>query len=86
MGNGGVQRGNFRIRPIEFLLASGSPIDSVIVLGMICQLHEGNWHLEDPSGIIRLDLTSAVFHEVIFLGCCFITSRDRCFVRNFYVS
>ncbi|KAA0191529.1 DNA polymerase epsilon subunit, partial [Fasciolopsis buskii] len=72
MGNGGVQRGNFRIRPIEFLLASGSPIDSVIVLGMICQLHEGNWHLEDPSGIIRLDLTSAVFHEGLFPEGCIV--------------
>ncbi|TPP58493.1 DNA polymerase epsilon subunit [Fasciola gigantica] len=68
----GVQRGSFRIRPIEYLLASGSPIDSVIILGMLCQLREGDWHLEDPSGIIRLDLTNAIFHEGLFPEGCIV--------------
>ncbi|KAF7235764.1 hypothetical protein EG68_11421 [Paragonimus skrjabini miyazakii] len=59
----GSQMASYRIRPIEYLLASGSKIDSVIVLGMLCQLREGDWHLEDPTGIVRLNLSQAVFHE-----------------------
>uniref|UniRef100_A0A183ANR6 DNA polymerase II subunit 2 n=1 Tax=Echinostoma caproni TaxID=27848 RepID=A0A183ANR6_9TREM len=66
------QRGNFRIRPIEYLLATGSRIDSVIVLGMLCQLREGDWHLEDPTGIIRLSLAETVFHEGLFPEGCIV--------------
>ncbi|KER27216.1 DNA polymerase epsilon subunit B, partial [Opisthorchis viverrini] len=63
---------NYRIRPIEYLLASGSRIESAIVLGMLCQLREGIWHLEDPTGIVRLDLKEAVFHEGLFPEGCVV--------------
>ncbi|CAH8433214.1 unnamed protein product [Heterobilharzia americana] len=59
----GSHNANYRLRPIEYLLAAGSRIDSVVVLGLISQLHEGDWYAEDPSGIVRLNLQQAVFHE-----------------------
>ncbi|CAH8430728.1 unnamed protein product [Schistosoma turkestanicum] len=40
---------NYRLRQIEYLLASGSRIDSAVVLGLISQLREGKWYAEDPS-------------------------------------
>ncbi|RTG87016.1 DNA polymerase epsilon subunit 2 [Schistosoma bovis] len=54
---------NYRLRPIEYLLASGSRIDSAVVLGLISQLREGKWYAEDPSGIVQLNLQQAIFHE-----------------------
>ncbi|CAH8433230.1 unnamed protein product [Heterobilharzia americana] len=62
----GSHNANYRLRPIEYLLAAGSRIDSVVVLGLISQLHEGDWYAEDPSGIVRLNLQQAVFHEGLF--------------------
>ncbi|KAA3678107.1 DNA polymerase epsilon subunit 2 [Paragonimus westermani] len=71
----GSQLASYRIRPIEYLLASGSRIDSVIVLGMLCQLREGDWHLEDPTGIVRLNLSQAVFHEGLFPEGCIVLAE-----------
>ncbi|KAF5400224.1 hypothetical protein PHET_06208 [Paragonimus heterotremus] len=71
----GSQLASYRIRPIEYLLASGSKIDSVIVLGMLCQLREGDWHLEDPTGIVRLNLSQAVFHEGLFPEGCIVLAE-----------
>ncbi|CAL8105535.1 unnamed protein product [Calicophoron daubneyi] len=72
IGGDGAQTAVYRIRPIEYILASGSKIDSVIVLGMLSQLREGDWHLEDPTGIVRLDLQETVFHEGLFPEGCIV--------------
>nr|CAH8822964.1 unnamed protein product [Trichobilharzia regenti] len=59
----GSSNANYRLRPIEYLLAAGSRIDSVVVLALISQLREGDWYAEDPSGMVKLNLQQAIFHE-----------------------
>ncbi|KAH8855640.1 DNA polymerase epsilon subunit 2 [Schistosoma japonicum] len=60
----GSHNTSHRLRQIEYLLASGSRIDSAVVLGLISQVHEGKWYAEDPSGVVELNLQQAIFHEV----------------------
>lgn len=38
----------------------------VVILGMLAQLKEGEWWIEDPTGAIPIKLTDAVFHKGIF--------------------
>ncbi|OWK09819.1 POLE2 [Cervus elaphus hippelaphus] len=59
----------FQLKTIETLLGSTSKIGDVIVLGMITQLKEGKFFLEDPTGTIQLDLSwfeDQVFHVNAF--------------------
>ncbi|VDM18097.1 unnamed protein product [Hydatigera taeniaeformis] len=71
----------FKLRPIEFLLSSGGKRASegeeegerdgevtptVIVLGVLIQLKNAQWHLEDPTNLIKLDLSNTRFHQGIF--------------------
>nr|CAD7454346.1 unnamed protein product [Timema tahoe] len=46
----------FKLRPVEFLLSSSGRLNEVIVLGLLTQLREGRYFLEDPSGIVQLDM------------------------------
>uniref|UniRef100_A0A7N6FET6 DNA polymerase epsilon subunit n=1 Tax=Anabas testudineus TaxID=64144 RepID=A0A7N6FET6_ANATE len=46
------------LKTIEALLGSTSKLGEVIVLGMITQMKEGKFYLEDPSGTIQLDITA----------------------------
>lgn len=61
---GGQKAGDFKLRPIDFLLALGSKEKEVAVLGVLIQLKNGQWYLEDSSNIVKLDLSKARFHEV----------------------
>lgn len=42
---------------IESLLSTGKKRNNAIVLGLLSQISEGKWFLEDPTGILELDLT-----------------------------
>lgn len=59
--------GKFQLRNVEYLLSSSGLPDKVIVLGMLTQLKEGKFHLEDPTGTIELDLAECVFHTGLFV-------------------
>lgn len=50
----------FQLRPIEYLLSSSGKVSQAIVLGLLTQLCEGKYYLEDPSGIVQLDLSEAI--------------------------
>lgn len=50
----------FKLQPIEFLLGSSGKVTEVIVLGLLTQLREGRYYLEDPTGILQLDLSEAI--------------------------
>lgn len=50
----------FKLQPIEFLLSSSGKVKEVIVLGLLTQLREGRYYLEDPTGILQLDLSEAI--------------------------
>ena len=38
----------------------------VVILGMLSQMKEGEWWIEDPTGAIPIKLDGAVFHKGIF--------------------
>ena len=50
----------FQLKPVEFLLGSSAKLEEIIVLGMLTQLKEGKWYLEDNTGAVQLDLSRAV--------------------------
>uniref|UniRef100_A0A3Q2PCT3 DNA polymerase II subunit 2 n=1 Tax=Fundulus heteroclitus TaxID=8078 RepID=A0A3Q2PCT3_FUNHE len=50
----------FQLKTIEALLGSTAKLGEVIVLGMITQLKEGKFYLEDPSGTVQLDMSKAI--------------------------
>lgn len=50
----------FKLHPIEFLLSSSGKITETVVLGLLTQLREGRYYLEDPTGILQLDLSEAI--------------------------
>ncbi|BHF79588.1 DNA polymerase epsilon subunit 2 [Sparganum proliferum] len=64
-GTNGSSAG-FKLQPIEFLLALGAKEDSVVVLGALTQLKNGQWYLEDPTNLVKLDLSAATFHQGLF--------------------
>ncbi|XP_025151597.1 DNA polymerase epsilon subunit 2 isoform X1 [Bubalus kerabau] len=65
----------FQLKTIETLLGSTSKIGDVIVLGMITQLKEGKFFLEDPTGTIQLDLSKAQFHSGLYTESCFVLAE-----------
>jgi DNA polymerase epsilon subunit 2 len=50
----------YKLQPIEFLLGSSGKVSEAIVLGLLTQLREGRYYLEDPTGILQLDLSKAI--------------------------
>ncbi|KAK3092347.1 hypothetical protein FSP39_001653 [Pinctada imbricata] len=65
----------FQLKPVEFLLGSTAKLGEIIVLGMLTQLKEGKWYLEDPTGAVQLDLTEANFHTGLFTENCFVLAE-----------
>ncbi|MCV4656212.1 hypothetical protein OFM13_33265, partial [Escherichia coli] len=53
-------------------------VGDVIVLGMITQLKEGKFFLEDPTGTVQLDLSKAQFHSGLYTEACFVLA-EGCF-------
>ena len=37
----------------------------IVILGMLNQMKEGEWWIEDPSGAILIDMKNATFHKGI---------------------
>uniref|UniRef100_A0A673JCV8 DNA polymerase II subunit 2 n=1 Tax=Sinocyclocheilus rhinocerous TaxID=307959 RepID=A0A673JCV8_9TELE len=54
-------RNKFQLKTVEALLGSTAKVGEVIVLGMITQLKEGKFYLEDPSGAVQCALASVDF-------------------------
>ncbi|XP_072347026.1 LOW QUALITY PROTEIN: DNA polymerase epsilon subunit 2 [Scyliorhinus torazame] len=68
-------RNKFQLNTVEMLLGSTSKIGEVIVLGMITQLKEGKFFLEDPTGTVQLDLSKAQFHSGLYTESCFVLTE-----------
>ncbi len=62
--DGPANGGGFKLRPVEFLLSLGAKESSAIVLGVLTQLKNGQWYLEDPTNLVKLDLSQTRFHQV----------------------
>ncbi|XP_075387203.1 DNA polymerase epsilon subunit 2 isoform X2 [Tenrec ecaudatus] len=65
----------FQLKTIETLLGSTTKIGDVIVLGMVTQLKEGKFFLEDPTGTVQLDLSKAQFHNGLYTEACFVLAE-----------
>ncbi|KAJ8394237.1 hypothetical protein AAFF_G00048200 [Aldrovandia affinis] len=50
----------FQLKTVEALLGSTARLGEVIVLGMVTQLKEGKFYLEDPSGTVQLNISKAI--------------------------
>ncbi|XP_019351633.2 DNA polymerase epsilon subunit 2 isoform X1 [Alligator mississippiensis] len=68
-------RNKFQLKTIESLLGNTAKIGEVIVLGMITQLKEGKFFLEDPTGIVQLELSKAQFHSGLYTESCFVLAE-----------
>ncbi|NWY45742.1 DPOE2 polymerase, partial [Sylvia atricapilla] len=53
-------KSKFQLKTVETLLGNTAKVGDVIVLGMITQLKEGKYFLEDPTGVVQLDLSKAI--------------------------
>ncbi|KAL1130189.1 hypothetical protein AAG570_013127 [Ranatra chinensis] len=62
----------FRLCTIDSLLSVTSSVNNIIVLGMIAQLKEEKYYLEDPTGIVPLDLAETIYHDGLFAETCFV--------------
>lgn len=61
----------FQLRTIE-QLQSASTVTEVVVLGLLTQLTENRYHIEDPTGCVPLDLSRAQYHSGLFCEGCFV--------------
>ncbi|XP_074654952.1 DNA polymerase epsilon subunit 2-like [Tubulanus polymorphus] len=69
------QSKKFKLQPIEYLLGSSAKLGEIISLGMLTQMKEGKWFLEDPTGAVQLDLKQANFHSGLFTENCFVLAE-----------
>ncbi|CAL8273539.1 unnamed protein product [Merluccius merluccius] len=66
-------RNKFQLKTVEALLGSTAKLGDVIVLGMITQLKEGKFFLEDLTGTIQLDMSK--FHNGLYTESCFVLAE-----------
>ncbi|KAF7656627.1 hypothetical protein LDENG_00038700 [Lucifuga dentata] len=59
-------RNKFQLKTVEALLGSTAKLGEVIVLGMVTQLKEGKFYLEDPTG---------TFHNGLYIESCFVLAE-----------
>ncbi|XP_056401308.1 DNA polymerase epsilon subunit 2 [Hyla sarda] len=79
-------RSKFQLKTVENLLGSAAKMGEVIVLGMITQLKEGKYFLEDPSGTVQLDLSKAQFHSGLYTESCFVLAEGWYEDKVFHVN
>nr|XP_055027510.1 DNA polymerase epsilon subunit 2 isoform X2 [Misgurnus anguillicaudatus] len=68
-------RNKFQLKTVEALLGSTAKLGEVIVLGMITQLKEGKFYLEDLSGTVQLNMSKAQFHSGLYTESCFVLAE-----------
>ena len=76
----------FQLRSVEYLLSSSGLPDKTIVLGMLTQLKEGKFHLEDPTGTVELDLSQCVFHTGLFVENSLVLAEGMYDDKVFHVN
>nr|CAB3265005.1 DNA polymerase epsilon subunit 2 [Phallusia mammillata] len=70
-----VNAKKFQLRNVEYLLGCTAKLKEIIVLGMITQLKERKYFLEDLTGAVELDLTEAKFHTGLFTENSFVLAE-----------
>ena len=57
----------FELKTVEFLLSTSGSSKKVLVLGMLVQIKEGKYHLEDPTGVVEVSLANSQFQIGLFV-------------------
>ncbi|VVC86913.1 unnamed protein product [Leptidea sinapis] len=81
----GENDSQFRLRKVEVLLSSSSRVDDVIVLGLLTQLTEGKYYIEDPTGSVVLDMTQTRYHSGLFTENSFVLAEGYYDDKTFHV-
>lgn len=56
------ERNKLELQTVDYLLtATHETLNRTLILGSLLQVAEGKWYLEDPTGIVQLDLTHAKY-------------------------
>lgn len=66
----------FDLRKCEELLSS-TKIRDVVVLGLLTQIKDGKIHMEDPTGLVELDLREAKMHTGLFCEGCYVLAQGK---------
>ncbi|CAL1538535.1 unnamed protein product [Lymnaea stagnalis] len=85
IGSTDAESNTFQLKPVEYLVGSTSKLGNVLVLGMLVQLKEGKWYLEDPTGHVQLDFTQAKFQSGLFTENSFVLAEGWYEDGIFYV-
>uniref|UniRef100_A0A182IP63 DNA polymerase epsilon subunit n=1 Tax=Anopheles atroparvus TaxID=41427 RepID=A0A182IP63_ANOAO len=64
------------LRKAENLLST-SKMNDVVLLGLLTQLTEGKFYLEDPTGAIPIDLSDAIYSAGLFCEGCFVLAYGK---------
>lgn len=64
----------FTLKKVEQLLATSKSAE-IVVLGLLTQLSEGKFYIEDPTGVLPVDITNASFHSGLFCEGCFVLAE-----------
>ncbi|GBP56402.1 DNA polymerase epsilon subunit 2 [Eumeta japonica] len=72
---GSEEEKKFQLRKVETLLSCSSKIEDVIVLGLLTQLTEGKYYLEDPTGSVLLDISQTRYHSGLFTESSFVLAE-----------
>ncbi|XP_026685174.1 DNA polymerase epsilon subunit 2 [Diaphorina citri] len=57
---------------VEYLMSLTNVNHKTVVLGMISQLKENRYFLEDPTGIVQLDLSQTSYHPGLYTENCIV--------------
>ncbi|XP_066539061.1 DNA polymerase epsilon subunit 2 [Hoplias malabaricus] len=68
-------RNKFQLKTVEALLGSTAKLGEIIVLGMITQIKEGKFFLEDLTGSVQLNISKAQFHSGLYTESCFVLAE-----------
>lgn len=61
----------FQLRKVESLLCTSS-VKDIVVLGLMAQLTENKFYIEDPTGVVPLDLSTVQYHSGFFCEGSFV--------------
>nr|XP_023026424.1 DNA polymerase epsilon subunit 2 [Leptinotarsa decemlineata] len=66
-------KNQLKLQTVDYLLTlSNVTLEFTLILGSLIQVSEGKWHLEDPTGMVELNLTHAKFHAGFFMENCVV--------------
>ncbi|XP_046995901.1 DNA polymerase epsilon subunit 2 isoform X1 [Schistocerca americana] len=76
----------FTLRPVDYFLSSSRKVDDAVVMGLLTQLKEGKYYLEDTTGTLQLDLSETRYHTGLHVEGCFVLAEGWYEDRVFHVN